>query len=109
MKEITLIGKFKVVNSFLGDSTKIINEVVSIIRNVSGNISSCIYKDINNKNTFFYIDKWISSKALDEYYKSEAFKKTILISKNMLGISDINDSEEIMNKFDEHQTIKIID
>ena len=50
-----------------------LKEIVEKMKNLEGCVNTIIYKDINDENIFFLLEKWQKQHHLDDHMKSNLF------------------------------------
>jgi quinol monooxygenase YgiN len=50
-----------------------LQSIVRKVKKVEGCIDAQIYRDINNENTFFFVEEWSKQRNLDDHMKSSLY------------------------------------
>lgn len=86
---IKIIAKSIIKDNEVEKAISLYGELVDKTRLEDGCISYELYKDLNNENTLYIIEKWESQEHLDAHKKTEHFTKIVP------QISDIRLNSEI--------------
>ncbi len=96
MSKITIVAKIKIKEEF---TNEIYPLLVDLHKNTHKNDHGCIqydlHKDINDKNSFTFIETWENSEFLDIHMSKEHFQLFVKKTENKLENLDITKLEKI--------------
>lgn len=96
MSKITIVAKITIKEEFTNEVYPLlVNLHTSTLENDDGFIQYDLHKDLDNKNSFTFIETWENNEFLDIHMKKEHFQVFVKNTENKLENLEITKLEKI--------------
>lgn len=96
MSKITIVAKITIKEEFISEVYPLlVNLHNSTLKNDHGFIQYDLHKDLDDKNSFVFIESWKNNEFLDIHMRTEHFQSFVKNTENKLENLDITKLEKI--------------